>query len=538
MFFARLPHARLVCRLVIAVALAAWPFAGLATNTASAGTITTWSATGGNNNWSTPGNWTTTPTTSGTFSLVYRGNPSRTTSTNNTGPLAVKVDSILFANTGSTGSTSTFILSKSATSPALSLTDGATVATTAVTTGTLSDVISSAIAISGTGTFNVGSRHNLSLTGALSGGGSLVKTGSGELSLSGANGLAALKIDQGVTQFNPTSFAGVSGLTVDIGSSGQTGTLRTSAVGSAGSPASTNMQCRLNGNATITPNGSSNITFDASYFNAGDADGTTPVTLTLNGGYGIGGGTQTINGVIQNNSVTGTVNVTIGDEASQNVWVFNGSNTYVGDTTIQVGGKLLMNGEISHRPTTSYGYLGGSGTFGGEITVSSGTLAPGGLSLGGGVIDSIAALTTLSSLSLSGSATTQLAITGSTSDLYDRINCDSLLGYGGTLALTLSGDYVDQTMFSLFSGFTSHSGSFSAITLSAVGTDFDGQTFTGPDANGDWYTGRTVNQRELIFSQSTGTVSVVPEPSTYAMAIAGLACAGWQMFRRRRLKVA
>ena len=31
---------------------------------------------------------------------------------------------------------------------------------------------------------------------------------------------------------------------------------------------------------------------------------------------------------------------------------------------------------------------------------------------------------------------------------------------------------------------------------------------------------------------------VVPEPSTYAMALAGLACGGWQMFRRRRLKAA
>ena len=31
---------------------------------------------------------------------------------------------------------------------------------------------------------------------------------------------------------------------------------------------------------------------------------------------------------------------------------------------------------------------------------------------------------------------------------------------------------------------------------------------------------------------------VVPEPSTYAMALAGLACGGWQMWRRRRLRQA
>jgi hypothetical protein len=31
-----------------------------------------------------------------------------------------------------------------------------------------------------------------------------------------------------------------------------------------------------------------------------------------------------------------------------------------------------------------------------------------------------------------------------------------------------------------------------------------------------------------------GTIATVPEPSTYAMALAGLACGGWQMWRRRR----
>jgi hypothetical protein len=30
------------------------------------------------------------------------------------------------------------------------------------------------------------------------------------------------------------------------------------------------------------------------------------------------------------------------------------------------------------------------------------------------------------------------------------------------------------------------------------------------------------------------SISAVPEPSTYAMALAGLACGGWSMFRRRK----
>ena len=35
-----------------------------------------------------------------------------------------------------------------------------------------------------------------------------------------------------------------------------------------------------------------------------------------------------------------------------------------------------------------------------------------------------------------------------------------------------------------------------------------------------------------------GSVQAVPEPSTYCMALAGLACGGWQMWRRRRLRQA
>jgi hypothetical protein len=33
-----------------------------------------------------------------------------------------------------------------------------------------------------------------------------------------------------------------------------------------------------------------------------------------------------------------------------------------------------------------------------------------------------------------------------------------------------------------------------------------------------------------------GSVQAVPEPSTYCMALAGLACGGYKMFRRRRAR--
>ena len=526
-----------------------------AASTASAGTLTTWLGSGTSSNWSTDANWTTTPTTSGTFSLVYESNRIRMTGTNNLAPPdAVKVDSILFASTVGS-STSNFTLAKSATTPALSLLNGATVTTIAATSGTLSDSISSAIAFGGTATFNIGSLHNLLLSGTLSGGGSLVKQGAGDLNLSNTNDLTALSIEQGTVQVNTTSLGGITGLTVDIGSSGQTGTFRTANLGTT--PVQTNIKFNLNGDANITPN-NSNITFNAANFNQAVASVTTPVTLSLIGGFSDASkGTQTINGVIQDNSASGKVNVTIGTPTSWTVWVLNGINTYTGDTTVAAGGKLLMNGTISgSSTTTSYGYLGGSGTFGGAVIVSSGTLAPGGSSLSGVIADTVGALT-MASLSLSSSATTLLNITGSTSGLYDQLIGSSTLNYGGTLALTMADttSYNNGTFFNLFTGFTgSPTGDLSAVTLAAVGTDFDGLTFrsfnsmsTGEQdflsarfglTAGDWYSDFNTNHQALVFSQSTAKLTVVPEPSTCAMALAGLAYGGWQVFRRRRLRQA
>ena len=55
---------------------------------------------------------------------------------------------------------------------------------------------------------------------------------------------------------------------------------------------------------------------------------------------------------------------------------------------------------------------------------------------------------------------------------------------------------------------------------------------------GVWTSIWTTNHQRLVFSTGTGDLVVVPEPSTYAMALAGLAFGGWRMMRRRRLRQA
>jgi autotransporter-associated beta strand protein len=487
-----------------------------AASTASAGTLTTWSGNSPlNSNWSTAANWSTPLNTSDTFSLVFSGNL-RTTATNDLSGEVI-VDSILFANTAATplpSPTSNFTLKKSAatillqsTTPALSFLNGATVTTNAATSGTLSDSITSAIAFGGTATFNMGLNHNLLLSGTLSGG-TLVKQGAGDLSFTGPNNLVALKIDQGLVHVSNLALNGITGLTVDIGSSGQTGTLRFAGVGSGTTPVPTNMKFNLNGDANITTTNVGIITFNAANFNQAVAGVTTPVTLSLIGGGAIAKGTQTINGVIQDNSASGKVGVTIGNATSQNDWVLNGINTYTGSTTIEANGKLLMNGSVAAgSTTTSYGYLGGSGTFGGAVIVSSGTLAPGGSSTGGVIVDTVGDLT-MASLSLSGSSQTLMQINGTTRGTdYDGLDISDGGGLinGGVLSLSFgnSSAFANNTTFDLFNFSGSQSGNFSDVTSTGY------YAGTWALANGKW----TLESRGQILSFTPSTGDLVAEPA-------------------------
>jgi hypothetical protein len=107
----------------------------------------------------------------------------------------------------------------------------------------------------------------------------------------------------------------------------------------------------------------------------------------------------------------------------------------------------------------------------------------------------------------------------------------------------MSGSYANDTVFQLFQ-FGSESGDFSSLTTAGGSGPFAGLTFGALGTGGygadawvsGWTTPTTPNGQRLVFYQNTGVLAVVPEPSTYAMALAGLACGGWQMMRRRRLR--
>ena len=225
------------------------------------------------------------------------------------------------------------------------------------------------------------------------------------------------------------------------------------------------------------------------------------------------------------------VNDGTGGKFGNGILTLSGSSSYTGATAVN-GGRLLVNGQLGNTAVAvnASGLLGGSGTILGDVTVGlSGTLSPGNSP---GVL-------TVGSLSLLAGSTTLMEITGTSASLYDQIVGvgSGGLTYGGTLDLVMSGSYANGTTFNLFSNFSSPSiGDFAAVGLDATGSEYAGLTFTG--TAGVWTSTETANGQRLIFSTGTGDLVVVPEPSTYAMALAGLACGGWQMFRRRRLRQA
>ena len=517
----------------------------VAAGTASAGTISSWSGST-STVWTANGNWVVPanrPTTSGTYSLVYSGTPTNTTSNNNVG--VVSIDSILFSNNGSTGQTSAFTVGSTSTN-SLTLLNGATITTTAVSGTTLQDTLSAAVTMSGTSTFSLGEGHGVRLTGSISGRGTVVKQGAGDLVFTAAStitgGFGGMQIDSGVVTLQGSEkLTALDGLTLSIGGAAA-GTLTLSGGAGATSGTSTvNFQMGNDATIQLTNSPSLNTRFSAADFNAANPAVTTSKTLSFTGGGSGNQQTVTVDGVIRDNSVNGgIVNVAFG---GKNIYVLNAASSYTGSTAVV--SSVLVNGTLAS-PTVTVsstagigGSLGGSGLISGTLSVfSGGSFAPGGTASGSTLTDSIATIT-LGSLALNSGATTSLSVTGTTPGIlngFDQVaftGGSSSLTYGGFLNLTLSGSYANDTTFDLFSGFTSQGGDFTSIALSALGTPYQGLTFSGP-TGGVWETNKNGSGQSLKFDQSTGALVIVPEPSTYAMALAGLACGGYSLFRRRK----
>ena len=197
----------------------------------------------------------------------------------------------------------------------------------------------------------------------------------------------------------------------------------------------------------------------------------------------------------------------------------SGSNAYAGASTVAAGSLFVDGGQGNGAvQVDAGGTLGGSGVIGGAATID-GVLSPGNSP---GVL-------TVGGLVLAGSSTSVFEIDGSARGTqYDGLDITGGSGptYGGTLSLVFgnASAFGNTEVFNLFDFTGASAGGFSSVTS----TGFYGGTWSG--ASGLW-TLQSGGQT-LTFSESTGDISVVPEPAILGLVGIGMAAAAWA--RRRR----
>jgi hypothetical protein len=179
---------------------------------------------------------------------------------------------------------------------------------------------------------------------------------------------------------------------------------------------------------------------------------------------------------------------------------------------------------------------------GGATLIGSGTMT-GGLSVSGTLNPGQSAPGTLKAagITLESSSDTIMNIASGIS--YDKVISTSGLKYGGDLVINFDNStlYNNGTFFNLFQAgsfdTSANAGGFAGITA-AGNAPYSGLTFSYFPADAAtperWTSSQTGANQFLVFLPSTGTLVIVPEPSTWAMTLASVGFAGW-MARRKKL---
>ena len=203
--------------------------------------------------------------------------------------------------------------------------------------------------------------------------------------------------------------------------------------------------------------------------------------------------------------------------------VLTGSTSYSGATAVS-SGSLLVDALLPNTSGVSVAAgatLGGSGTISSAVSMA-GTLEPGAVGGFGSL--------TIGSLSLAGSSSTLLGIGGTSRGVsYDAIDVSqaSALTYGGSLSLSFADTFADNTSFGLFGINGTPSGSYASVTASG---SYGLLTFT--NAGGVWSASAS-NGQTLTLAESTGTLSIVPEPTLVLSGVMTAGLAALVMARRR-----
>ena len=255
------------------------------------------------------------------------------------------------------------------------------------------------------------------------------------------------------------------------------------------------------------------------------------------GGLTFSGGGLDLNGNYL--KVEGTTRATIGSSVAGATYeVVSGVQDlfFDGDTGMNVSSLVINGGETT-----------GDGTSSTDLTVSGGTWN------GGGTFDAVTSSSGLVDLTgvfaLNVTSYVQSATGATRGDVLSDLTSSLVSGnfeLGGAYQLNAFGLGSDLfpigTMWSLFSGVNYKNGSpaalndasnFSSFALTA---DSSTSPYYGVFTNSgqEWSSPSASDESYLVFQAATGNLVVVPEPSTCAMALAGVACGGYLVRRRRR----
>jgi autotransporter-associated beta strand protein len=430
-----------------------------------------------------------------------------------------------------------------------------TTVTSAVSGGTTTLTLNGA----NTGVAGTNTAANV-ITGVISNGTSTVaisKSGAGRWALQGANTFSGgVTISAGILEARNNAALGTGTVTL------AGGTLQ--AAGASDITITNNIVAQASTTSTLSSNGR-NLTINGNISGSGAINRGAPPTAT---GVILGGNNSGYTGTFtQNAAANATVRFSNANAGSAGAsWVFQ--NTTAGRTTLDFAGtgtisfgSLTGNGHIqantSGTKTISAGALGLNDTFSGTLAanganilaltkVGSGTMTLSGnntytgattVSAGRLVLNSSGAINSASALTVSngaafdvsakgaytmGTGGTTIGIGATTAGLFDG-STTTAVTLGNALALNFDTASLGATSYNLFD-YASQTGDFSGITLTGAITG--SLTLTSTDT----WTG-TAGGYDFSFSEATGVLSVVPEPS--AALLGGLGLLG--LLRRRRV---